>query len=91
MLQIDTPYLSGTVEALCLKPPIYDVNIGNVLGASRAEDPEANHHLAGAKARAQARLGRETVPLRVLEARQSIAIDKESLMELQRGDDMIKN
>ena len=40
--------------------------------------------------RAQARLGRDTVPLRVSEARQSVAIDRERLMQLQRGDDTIK-
>ena len=32
-VEIDTPYLSGTVEALCLQTPIYDVIIGNVPGA----------------------------------------------------------
>ena len=40
--------------------------------------------------RAQARLERDTVPLRVPEARQSVAIDRERLMQLQRGDDTIK-
>ena len=39
--------------------------------------------------RAQARLG-DTVPLRVPEARQSVAIDRERLIQLQRGDDTIK-
>ena len=56
-VEIDTPYLSGTVEALCLRTPISDVIIGNVPGARRAEDPDANNHLAGVVTRAQARLG----------------------------------
>ena len=46
--EIDTPYLSGTVETLCLNIPICNVIIGNFPGARRAEDPDANHHLAGA-------------------------------------------
>ena len=83
-VEIDTSYLSGTVEALCLQSPICDVIIGNVPGVRRAEDPDANHHLAGVVTRAQARLGRDTVPLRVPEARQSVAIDRERLMQLQR-------
>ena len=83
-VEIDTPYLSGTVEALCLQTPTCDVIIGNVPGARRAEDPDANRHLAGVVTRAQARLGRDTVPLRVPEARQSVAIDRERLMQLQR-------
>ncbi len=33
---IDTPYLSGTVEALCLKTPICDAIIGNIPGARRS-------------------------------------------------------
>ena len=89
-VEIDTPYLSGTVEALCLQTPICVVIIGNVPGARRTEDPDANHHLAGVVTRAQARLGSDTVPLRVPEARQSVRIDRERLMQLQRGDYTIK-
>ena len=31
-INVDTPYLSGTMEALCLQDVIYDVIIGNVPG-----------------------------------------------------------
>ena len=31
-VNVDTPYLSGTVEELCLQDAIYDVIIGNVPG-----------------------------------------------------------
>ena len=82
--------MSGTVEVLCLQTPICDVIIGKVPGARRAEDPDANHHLAGVVTKAKERLGRDTVPLRVPEARQLVAIDRERLMQLQRGDDTIK-
>ena len=57
--------------------PICDVIIGNVPGARRAEDPDTNHHLAVVVNRAQARLGKGTVPLRVPEVRQSVAIDRD--------------
>ena len=30
VISIDTPYLSGTFEALCMKSPVYDVILGNV-------------------------------------------------------------
>ena len=74
--------MSGTVEALCLQSPICDVIIGNVSGARGAEDPDANHHLAGVVTRAQARLGRDTVPLLFPEGRQSVAIDRERLIDV---------
>jgi hypothetical protein len=29
-IQVDTPYYSGEVEAMCMKKPIYDLVIGNI-------------------------------------------------------------
>ena len=49
MIDIDTHHLSGTVEAVCMKQPMYDLIVGNipgVLGESirRVEDvSEADH------------------------------------------------
>ena len=42
MINVDTPYLKGYVEALCLKDAVYDLIIGNVQNARRPEDPNLN-------------------------------------------------
>ncbi|XP_077867874.1 uncharacterized protein LOC144357705 [Saccoglossus kowalevskii] len=39
-LEIDTPYLRGMVEALCVQDPIYDLIVGNVPGARPPDDPD---------------------------------------------------
>ena len=38
-IYVDTPYLTGIVEAQCLPHAIYDLVIGNVPGARAADDP----------------------------------------------------
>lgn len=38
-ITIDTPSLTGEVEALFLQDAIYDLIIGNVLGAQSPDDP----------------------------------------------------
>ena len=39
-ITVDTPYLKGQVEAQCLPDAIYDLIIGNVLGARPADEPD---------------------------------------------------
>ena len=38
-VEVDTPFYVGTVEALCLQDPLFDLIIGNVHGARRSDDP----------------------------------------------------
>ena len=38
-LEVDTPFCVGTVEALCLKDPLFDLIIGNVPRAREPDDP----------------------------------------------------
>ena len=42
IIDIDTPYLRGTVSAVCLQDATYDLLIGNVDGARSADDPDEN-------------------------------------------------
>ncbi len=42
MIQIDTPYLKGSVKALCLEHPAYDLVIGDVPNARCKCDPDVN-------------------------------------------------
>ena len=54
-MEIDTPYLSGTVEALCPPDAIYNFIVGNVLRATAADDPDPQLQLAGVTTRAMAK------------------------------------
>ncbi|KAM7309516.1 uncharacterized protein ISCGN_006523 [Ixodes scapularis] len=38
-VQVETPYLSGSVTALCMENPLYELIVGNVEGARAPEDP----------------------------------------------------
>src|SRR5678815_2792355 len=38
-IDVDTPYYTGRVEAIALDNAIYDLIIGNILGARGTEDP----------------------------------------------------
>ena len=38
-VEVDLPLYVGTVEALCLQDPLFDLIIGNVPGARRSDDP----------------------------------------------------
>ncbi|XP_077862390.1 uncharacterized protein LOC144344191 [Saccoglossus kowalevskii] len=56
MVKIDTPYLRGTVEALCVQDPIYELIVGNVPGARSPDDPDPVWNAGGAvTTRAQAK------------------------------------
>ena len=55
-INIDTPYYTGVVEALCLLDPLFDLIIGNVPGARRPDDPNPKWSTSAAVAtRAQER------------------------------------
>ena len=55
-VSVDTPYFSGTVEALCLKDPLVELIIGNVSGARAPNDPDTNWtSCAAVETRAQAK------------------------------------
>ena len=39
-IEIETPYFTGSVKAVCMKNPLYDVIVGNVDGAKHASECE---------------------------------------------------
>ncbi|KAK7091989.1 hypothetical protein V1264_009601 [Littorina saxatilis] len=51
--QIDTPYFTGEVEAVCLKEPLYDLLIGNIGGARRPDDPDFEWRMGSAQPAAE--------------------------------------
>ena len=44
IVNVNTPYYSGTVEALCMPEPVYDLVLGNIDGVRSAENPDENWH-----------------------------------------------
>lgn len=50
-IQVDTPYFTGLLTALCMREPLYDLILGNIEGARSPEDPkdETEESTGGAK------------------------------------------
>ncbi|KAL9963057.1 hypothetical protein ACROYT_G032222 [Oculina patagonica] len=90
-ITVDTPYLSGEVEAQCLPNAIYDLIVGNVPGARAADDPDPSWQEACAvTTRGQAKKAGEHTPLKVPSSSESPIVDREKLMQLQREDASLK-
>ena len=87
-IDIDTPYLKGQVEAQCLPDAVYDLII-----AADDPDPSCQDHVQEACAvttRSQAKKAGEHIPLKVPNASESPAVDRESLKQMQRDDESLK-
>ncbi len=41
-ISIDTPYFRGSIVALCIDKPLYDLILGNIPGVRKAVDPDPN-------------------------------------------------
>ena len=86
-VEVDTPFYVGTVEALCLQDPLFDLIIGNVPGARRSDDPNPEWEVVTAvAARAQARSGKNPKPLKMKEVTDKISINKKDLIKMQEKD-----
>ena len=70
LINIDTPSLSGEVDAMWLEDAIYEFIIGNVPGARQVDDPDAAWKLgvsvASVETRAEAERTKVLSPLKVL-------------------------
>ena len=95
MIEVETPYYTGVVEAVCLEDALYDLIIGNIDGA---KDPmmqqesclERRVEQAGnVITRAQSKKAKEDKQLKVFEE-QDIAIDKNELIRLQQDDQSLR-
>ena len=42
IINLDTPYFTGRVEAVCMTKPVYDVLLGNIKGATNPGEPNLN-------------------------------------------------
>ena len=90
-INIDTPYYTGVVEALCLLDPLFDLIIGNVPGARRPDYPNPKCSTSAAVAtRAQERASEGSKPLNVQEVASKVAVSKEDLIRWQEDDPSLK-
>ena len=72
------------MEALCLRDPLYQLIIGNILEARAPDDPDEIWCVkAKAVTRSQARMSTETKPLKVAEVTNQMAVTKNKLTQLQ--------
>ena len=86
-IEVDMPFYTGTVEAMCVKNPLFDLLIRNVPGAQKPNDPNPEREVvAAAVTRAHARERGNSKPLKVKEMTSKMAVDKEELVRLQKED-----
>ena len=91
MVNIDTPYYTGRVEALCLQDPLFDLIVGNIEGARAPEDPDVKWDVAAAVVtRSQARKDIVDPPLKVKEITFNGVVTKERLGSTQREDESLR-
>ena len=75
-LEVNTPFYVGTVEALCLQDPLFNLIMGNVPGARRSDDPNPEWGVVTAVAtRAQAPSGKDPKPLKMKEVTDKMSIN----------------
>ena len=86
-VEVDTPFYVGTVEALYLRDPLFDLIIGNVPGARSSDDLNPEWGVVTAVAtRAQARRGKDPKPLKMKEVTDEMSINKKDLIKMQEED-----
>ncbi|XP_060085301.1 uncharacterized protein LOC132564684 [Ylistrum balloti] len=89
-MEVDTPYLRGAVEAWVLDTPLYDLIIGNVIGAKPPDQPdeswtEEQTHLQAVETRQQKKASGNYKPLKVPEMLRDIG-SVDELKEEQEKD-----
>ena len=96
IINVDTPFLKGKLDALCMESPVYELILGNVSGVREPTNPdekwEPEYHQASAvETRGQKRqAGRARQPLVVPEPLESI-VSVDDLIKAQREDESLKS
>ena len=87
---VNTPYLVGDTEALCVNESLYDLVIGNVPGAREPFRPDNEWEMVGAvQTRAQKKQNKLIQPLKVKES-EVTEISAEEMSKLQKQDESLK-
>ena len=83
------------MEAQCLPDAVYDLIVGNVLGARAADDPDPRwqghvQEACAVSTRSQAKKAAERIPLKVPCTKESPVVDREKLKQMQRDDESLQ-
>ena len=88
-IEIDTPYFTGSVKAVCMKNPLYDIIVGNVDGAKAVcESTDAKEEGQAVTTRQQAKM-KPTKPLPVAND-VDIDVSSTDLATMQADDNSLK-
>ena len=99
VVEIESPFISGTVEAVCMDRPLYDLIIGNVPGAQETvqvepvsvrEVRENTVEVQAVVTRAQAKKEHKVKSLNVAESI-DCGLSTDEIVELQQKDDTLKH
>ncbi|XP_071503098.1 uncharacterized protein [Diadema antillarum] len=96
VVEVDTPYLTGTLEALCMDSPVYDLILGNVNGVREPTNPDEkwepeSHQASALETRGQKRQAKRAQPaLLVPEPLESI-VSVDGLVQAQKDDESLKS
>ena len=97
-IDIDTPYFTGkSIEAMVMKSPVYDLVVGNIPGARKADDPikdwqpqvESDVDQTASAVMMRAAVKRDSKPLKPLHVTQSDVskvVDVKNLAKMQTED-----
>ena len=86
-IKVDTPYYTGVTQDICLRDPLFDLAIGNILGARNPDNPVPGvETCAAAVTRAQARKDITVKPLVTKDVMAQTSITKNKLAKLQQED-----
>ena len=89
---VDTPYLSGEIEAQCLPDAITTWSLVMFPASGPADDPDSTwQEVCAATTRAQAKKEEKSTPLRVPNSRESPVVDTDILVKMQIDDDSLKS
>ena len=81
-IEIATPYFSGTVLAVCMKNPLYDLIVGNIPGAGNPQVPQQETQAVQTRSQAKAKPTKGLTPL----ITPSIDLGSEDIVKLQEED-----
>ena len=99
IVEIESPFLSGTVEAVCMDRPLYDLVVGNVPGVQETVqvDPVNETEVRNETVKVQAVVTRAQAKkehkVKLLNVTDSIdcSLSTEQIVELQQKDETLKN
>ena len=86
-IKVDTLYYTGVTQSICLRDSLFDLVIGNILGAPNLDDlvPDVET-CAVAVTRAQARKNATIKPLVARDVTAQTSVTKDELAKLQQKD-----